>query len=226
MRRERGTRSLDEFAAESFSQEGEDMILRLLLEDQPQGFYVDVGAHHPLRYSNTAYFHRRGWWGMNLDADPEAIALFVRERPGDINVNIGVGETEGEFELTKYHESALNTFHPEQVARLARTSDYEISSRSMVTVRRLERILAENLPEHQTIDFLNVDVEAMDLDVLRSNDWGRFRPRFVAVEIDVEELSEVTAHPTCEFMVAQGYRCVAKTPRTSFFREPGPGHSR
>ena len=210
--------ALDQFGAESFSQEGEDMVLRDLLADRPQGFYVDVGAHHPRRFSNTAYFQRRGWRGINIDADPEAIADLRRERPADINIPCGVGEEEGEFEFTRYFERALNTFDTRQVARLARDAPrYEISDTRRVRVRRLESILDEHLEPARPIDFLSVDVEGRDEQVIRSNDWERYRPEVVAVEILTDRLIETAAHPTYQFMLDQGYECVAKTRRTAFF---------
>lgn len=202
------------------------MILRLLLEDQESGFFVDVGAHHPERYSNTAYFHAKGWRGMNIDPDPKSIKMFEAERPGDTNLEVGIGEEEGEFEFTRYGERALSTFATERVEQLRREAPhYEVSEVVRAKVERLESILGEHLEPGQTIDFLNVDAEGRDIEVLRSNDWRRFRPRFVAVEIDVgfEDLAE---HPTYRFMVEQGYRCVAKTPRTCFFQVLDPSVAR
>src|ERR1700726_1466588 len=93
----RGIEKLDPFVNLAYSQDGEDMILRRLFERQKSGFYVDVGAHHPYRFSNTCYFYRRGWRGINIDPNPEAIAAFRRDRPHDINVCVGVSEEAGEL---------------------------------------------------------------------------------------------------------------------------------
>jgi len=72
---------LDKYALKSYSQEGEDMILRRIFEDNETGFYVDVGAHHPARFSNTNYFYKRGWRGLNIDAMPGSMSKFKKYRP-------------------------------------------------------------------------------------------------------------------------------------------------
>jgi len=74
-------------AAVSFAQEGEDRVLYRMFQGRfgRPGFYVDVGAHHPTRFSNTYLFYRMGWRGINLDAMPGSMAAFARARPRDIN---------------------------------------------------------------------------------------------------------------------------------------------
>ena len=71
---------MDVYAEKSWSQEGEDMILLRFFEYRRDGFYVDVGAHHPRRFSNTCALYRRGWHGINIDATPGAMQAFRRER--------------------------------------------------------------------------------------------------------------------------------------------------
>ena len=79
-------RWFDIYAKRSYSQEGEDMLLDRFLEDRSVGFYVDVGAHHPKRFSNTYRLYCRGWRGLNIDANPGSMTLFQKLRPRDINV--------------------------------------------------------------------------------------------------------------------------------------------
>ncbi|MFT7246563.1 MAG: hypothetical protein ACI82A_003940, partial [Candidatus Azotimanducaceae bacterium] len=76
----------DQWTNRSWSQEGEDQILRRIFEQQSTGFYVDVGAHHPKRFSNTFLFYKLGWQGINIDAMPGSMALFNRERSRDLNL--------------------------------------------------------------------------------------------------------------------------------------------
>ena len=76
----------DSYALKSYSQEGEDMILMRLFENQKMGFYVDVGAHHPKRFSNTYFFYKLGWKGINVDAMPGSMTAFNRIRARDINI--------------------------------------------------------------------------------------------------------------------------------------------
>src|SRR5437660_1408476 len=102
--------ALDPFVNLAYSQDGEDMVLRRLFEGRRAGFYVDVGAHHPFRFSNTCYFHRRGWRGINIDPNPQAIKEFDRDRPSDTNICVGVADVPGTLSFYFFNERALNTF--------------------------------------------------------------------------------------------------------------------
>jgi hypothetical protein len=81
----------DQWSKHSWSQEGEDLILQRIFEGQTTGFYIDVGAHHPRRFSNTFSFYRLGWQGLNIDAMPGSMVAFEKDRPPDINLEIGIG---------------------------------------------------------------------------------------------------------------------------------------
>lgn len=195
------------------------MILRRVFERQGAGFYVDVGAHHPFRFSNTCYFHRRGWRGINIDANPAAIDEFRRHRPSDINLCVGIAETSGKLVFHRFNEPALNTFDPALAAERAKLSGYRVVAQSEIAVRRLDEVLAEHLPAGQGIDLLSVDVEGLDLQALKSNDWRRFRPRVLLVEARDAELESLGSDPACGFARSVGYRAVAKTVNTVIFTD-------
>ena len=204
------------FASLSYSQEGEDLVLRRLLEGRESGFYVDVGAHHPWRFSNTFIFYQRGWRGMNIDATAEAIARFHKARRRDINVVAAVSSDGRELTMRMFNEPALNTLDPQQHTNLP--EHFRVVSERKMQTRRLADILKENLPAGQQIDFLSVDVEGMDLEVLRSNDWTRFRPRYVLCESLGQTAVEVADGPVSLFLAEQGYEFLAKTVHTAFYQ--------
>lgn len=158
------------------------MILRHLIGTEKQsGFYVDVGAYHPVTFSNTQFFYLYGWRGINIEARPGSQKLFDRLRPRDINVEIGIGREPGE--LTYYfiaEDSPMNSFSRDFLDHIEMSD--QVARAVPIKVSPLAEVLDRYLPEHQQIDFMNVDVEGHDLDVLLSNDWQRFRPRFVVVE--------------------------------------------
>jgi FkbM family methyltransferase len=209
----------DPDASFTFSQEGEDRILLDMFGDrggQP-GFYVDVGAHHPRRFSNTYAFYLCNWRGINIDAAPGSMDRFRADRPRDINLELGMGEDEGEAEFFIFDEPALNTFDRERARMLITTTRYRIVEVQTVPIRRLDGILDRYLPEGQAIDFLNVDVEGLDLSVVRSNDWTRYRPRVVLLEDGNADLLTLAATPCCRFMTDVGYRPVARLPRTVIY---------
>jgi len=210
---------LDPFVNLAYSQDGEDMILRRLFEGKARGFYVDVGAHHPYRFSNTCYFFRRGWAGINIDPNPDAIDAFRRDRPSDINVCVGVSDKAGELSFHFFNEPALNTFDADLAAERARLPDYRLVETRSVPVRRLDDLLNEYLPRDRKIDFLSIDVEGMDLAVLRSNDWSRFRPALLLVEAHERTVAAVENDPINLFAVGSGYRLIAKTLNTLIYED-------
>jgi len=199
-----------------YGQDGEDLILDRLLERQATGFYVDVGAHHPVRFSNTYMFYRRGWHGINIDAMPGCMRLFDRVRPRDINLECGVAAQAGVLSYHRFNEPALNTFDPAEAA-LKNKPPYQLLDTVDVKVERLDALLSQHVPAHQAIDFLSVDVEGKDEEVLRSNDWQRFRPRFVLAETLRTDMLHLGDCPVVQLMLSVGYRPVAKAYNTSFF---------
>ena len=172
----------DRLAVLSYSQEGEDLILQRMFDGQQAGFYVDVGAHHPRRYSNTHIFYRRGWKGINIEPNPQAMRLFARQRSRDCNVQLGVAEQAGSMTYHEFDEPALNTFDEKLAAWRSANTRYRVVGRREIPVQPLAGILQRHLPANQSIDFLSIDVEGLDLAVLRSNDWRQFRPRCVLAE--------------------------------------------
>jgi FkbM family methyltransferase len=207
----------------SYSQEGEDIILARMLSNVQSGFYVDVGAHHPFRFSNTYLFYLRGWRGINIDASPGSMALFDRYRPRDINIEALVGEGDELVKLYVFDEPALNTASEAVMRdRLVNAPAYKFTRELDLPSRRLTSILSSSLPENTQITFLTIDVEGLELEILESNDWDRFRPRIILVEQLNCDLSQAGLHPTTSFLARKRYSLVYKTLNTAFFVSDSP----
>jgi FkbM family methyltransferase len=158
----------------SHAQFGEDMILRHLVGEKRRGFYVDIGAHHPFYFSNTFWFYRRGWRGLNVDALPGAMSAFNALRPRDINVEACLARTDGEI---------VQFNIPTQAAEASCKSPTQSTYHSIeMRTRSLASLLAEFMPRGIEIDFMSVDCEGLDEDILRGNDWERFKPNYLLVE--------------------------------------------
>lgn len=205
----------------SYSQEGEDLVLRRFLDENKKGFYVDIGAHHPKRFSNTARYYALGWRGINIDADPELMQEFNTQRDRDVNVVAGVGVKSSNMTFYVFNEKAINTFDEKLANDRAKMPEYRIEQKVKVPVRSLEQILNRRLPKGQEIDFMSIDVEGKDLEVLRSNNWDKFRPKFVLVEClkATSSLEAVLEDPVTKFLKKKGYQPVAKTLYTVIFGE-------
>lgn len=204
-------------SVESYSQEGEDIILRRLFANQAEGFYVDIGAHHPVRFSNTYYLYLRGWRGLNVDATPGSMAAFERIRPRDINVEIAVGAKTGTHALALFNDPALNTVSPSLAEERGALPGYHVVCRKSVRMTTLSQLLDDHLPARQAIDLLSVDVEGSDEDVIASNDWDRYRPRVVLVETRDTGVAELPQRPITTLLSGHGYVAWAKLYSTAIF---------
>lgn len=207
---------LDAYGTASYSQEGEDMILRRIFENRRQGFYVDVGAHHPKRFSNTCYFYNLGWHGINIEPDTEGIKHFYRARRRDVNLCVGVSDNPGKMDYFVFDDPALNTFSQALAHEREKTTRYKIVQVRSVEVRRLDSIFRQYATNHQ-IDFLSIDTEGHEMSVLRSNDWVTYRPRCLLVEYLHASLLEATRSGVFEFVEALDYVLFAKTFNTLIF---------
>lgn len=201
-----------------YSQEGEDVLLRRLFNNQTNGFYVDVGAHHPMRFSNTYIFYKAGWEGINIEPNPDSLRLFDKHRPRDTNVNCGVARENGRLEYFMFDEPALNTFDKEMLKGRVSNAPYKHIKTIQIDVMPLAEVLERHLPENTKVDFLSVDVEGFDLDVIKSNDWEKFRPMWVLVEqLELESIEDLD-FALHHYMKSIGYVLFAKTYNTLFYK--------
>jgi FkbM family methyltransferase len=211
------TAVVNDYARQSYSQEGEDLLLATLFGNIDRGFYVDVGAYHPKFLSNTYFFYRRGWSGINIEARPGSMAAFRRQRPRDINLEAAVGRDRRELSYFMFSESYLNTLDRDLAAQREREHNRQCRQVVMTTVP-LADLLAQHVPREQAIHFLNVDVEGLDMDVLESNDWTTYRPQCVLVECLACGLADLQHDSKCRYLTSLGYAPFAKTPLTVLFK--------
>lgn len=197
------------FARVSFSQFGEDLVLRNLFP-HAGGFYVDAGAYDPFQFSNTAIFHAAGWSGVNIDASESAIARFNRLRPRDRNVLAALSDVEEDVEFEMFDAGVFS--------RIGATDDAkpEVEAAPFRKVKMRTRRLGDVLRDlgvTQSIDFLSVDCEGHDLRVLQSNDWAAFRPKAVVVE----DYDRTGASPIVRYLASLDYEPLALTGMSRIF---------
>lgn len=207
-----------DFPVPSYSAFGEDRLIARLFRGLETGFYIDIGCWQPVAFSNTYLLYLGGWRGIAIDADPDAIAAFRRERPRDIALELAIGTKEGPVTLHRFSDSSMNTTSPDQAVATRANPRKRDRGQILVEQRRLSSVLDEHLPGSTTIDLLSVDCEGSDLDVLASNDWGKYRPTIVAVEDFDLNLAKISESPICRFMASCGYRLQDKLHLTAFYR--------
>jgi FkbM family methyltransferase len=172
------------FSNLSYSQEGEDILLSRIFEGKENGFYLDIGAHHPKRFSNTYLFYQKGWTGINIDAMPAIMKEFKELRARDINLEVGISKEEQILTYYIFNEPALNTFNCDEAKLKDGINDgqFYIIDKKEIKTYPLAKILEEHIERSQEIDFLTIDVEGLDLEVLKSNDWTKYKPKYILIE--------------------------------------------
>lgn len=208
---------LDGYARRTYAQEGEDVVLMRIFESKSTGYYVDVGAHHPQRFSNTYYFYKLGWRGLNIDAMPGSMKVFKRTRPRDINLEYAVSDNNNQKKYYMFEDSALNTLC-EELAQGYIGNGRKVINIIDIPTRTLSSILDEYLFGHSEIEFMSVDVEGLDVEVLKSNDWNKYRPLVVLVECLEFNILNPEQNELVNFLDERGYNLFAKTVNTVFFR--------
>ena len=179
-----------------------------------KGIYVDVGANHPFRFSNTFWAYAEGWRGINIEPDVFNYKLLKEVRPEDININCGISDVETYMDYYVFKENALNTFCRDEIR-----NESDIVDIRKVPVRRMDSILKEY--RIFNIDFMDIDVEGMELKVLNSINWDDVKIECILVEQRRMSLAEVLESNVCKFLKDKGYVPVNKYNRTVIYVNAG-----
>ena len=192
--------------AVSYSQRFEDLYLMRCFGDRADGFYIDIGAGHPV-FDNVSFaFYLKGWTGITVEPNPALARLGRAVRPRDRMLEAVVGAKQGE---TTFY--VVNEFHGFSTtiadnAGAALTQFGKGASAITVPVTTLAALCAEHEPT--SIDFLKIDMEGAEADVLFSGDWERFRPKIIVVEA-LAPYTQLPAWDAWEpYLAERGYRYV------------------
>ena len=149
---------------------------------------------------------------------PGSMTKFNKIRPKDINIENGVGIKKDQLTFYQFNESALNTFSKEE-AFPKNKSGYKIIKSNLVKVDTLENILDKYMPENTQIDFLNIDAEGKDEEVLISNNWEKYKPNYILIEILREENIDDTSSSIKTFLKSKDYTPINKIFDTYIFKK-------
>ena len=162
----------------SYSFNGVDLIINYIFKNKKKGFYLDIGAQHPVSNSNTFLLFQKGWQGINIDLDKKNIDLFNISRPNDLNLNLAISDTEEEVDLFFYHDSSpINTLNKN-------VSDFQgakVKEVKKIKTKILNNVLYD-LNFHNQIDYMNIDVEGNEDKVLNGFDIKKYKPSVISVE--------------------------------------------
>jgi FkbM family methyltransferase len=199
----------------SYSQAGEDLLIQAILQKK-KGFYVDIGAHHPQRFSNTNLFYLQGWNGINIDPMPKSMELFNAERPRDINLEIAISEDDTEKDYYIYEEKAFNTMDKKVNKSLSQRM-IEPIEKVKIKCERLESILDMHLEKDSKIDFLSIDVEGLEMKALGSNNWHKYRPTLIVLENNQRSVDKIRDDIINIYLEEFGYSLMTFTPLNKFY---------
>ena len=204
----------------SYSQCGEDIIAAFVLRDVLNirfPIYLDIGAHHPTGLNNTYHLYEQGARGVLIEPDPTLAEKIRKRRPNDTLVQAGVGREAGEADFFVMSARTLNTFSKEQ-ADLYVSKGYKVEAVMKLPVVTVNQVMEKHL-DGRTPDFVSLDVEGLDLVILQSFDFERWRPPVWCIETLAFGVGkqERKLNDIIEFMLSHGYRVHADTHINTIF---------
>jgi FkbM family methyltransferase len=206
---------LKAFRSASFSQYGEDLFSTRLIDLPNRGFYVDVGAAHPVTNSNTYRFYIKGWRGITVEPNPEFVSLHRRLRPRDSFCHSGVGSRQEELTYYRFDTPEYNTFDSVRADYVAR-NNAKLIDRKSVQLDNLNQIL-ERLNCPNQIDIMSIDCEGMDLEIVRSFRWRAYSVKLLMVEDHAENLDVAIKSDMSTYLKDNGFSFVSRLGPTSIF---------
>lgn len=178
----------------SYSQNYEDLIIDKLFRKRV-GSYIEIGAYHPTRLSNTYRFYKKGWRGTVIEPNPEVKKKFTEIRPGDKYFAIGVADKNGYLEYYQFLIPALNTFSKKNINK----------NHKMIGVEKIEIKNVKDVVNHN-YDFLSLDTEGFDKLILENWPWNVCKPTIICVEGETKSI-----------LTKIGYKIYAKTKDNTIF---------
>ena len=165
----------------SYSQFGEDLIINNFFGNFV-GTYVDIGCYHPIKYSNTALLHKKGWSGTNIDLNKTSIDFFNACRKNDLNITACLSDKIEEVEVYMDSEfSALNSINKNNIKKFGLKN---------LKKKRVQTTLFNKLIK-KNFDFLNIDCEGNDFKILKTIDLKKFTPKIINIEVSKDNKKQI-----------------------------------
>ena len=185
---------------------GEDIMVGRFFKNKKNGFYVDIGAYHPFKGSLTQTLYGKGWSGINIDISKTSVDLFKIARPKDININCAIGKITEETKF--FQNSKMN-----QQNSLIRQNSNQVEVK--IKCYKLNDILTSNKIEK--VDYINIDTEGTELDVLKGLDFKKIKPSLLTIEDNHFDLDSDSKKKKINYMKNQGYVQINNIGVTMFF---------
>ena len=161
----------------SYSLTGIDLIVDYIFKKE-NGIYIDVGCNHPIYSNNTYLLNRKGWHGINIDIDEKSINLFNLFRKNDLNINLAVSSKQTELEYINFHEkSPINKIKTDFNKNL-----HPLEKIKKIKSDTLDSIIENSKYKDKKIDFVSIDVEGHEIEVIKGFNLKKYKPSIIVIE--------------------------------------------
>lgn len=169
----------------SYAQNYDDLILNNIFSHINKGIYLEIGAYHPTRLSNTYYFYKKGWKGYVVEPNPEVYNIFRQIRPRDKFINAGVGENNGIMKYYNFLIPAINTFSKQEYLKNIRNG-HKLNDILNIRVISIGDLIKKY--KISKIDLLSIDAEGFDEIILNNWPWEICKPSLICVEMNADKI--------------------------------------
>lgn len=166
----------------SYAQEGEDIIIHRAFKHLKitKPTYLDIGAHHPTRLSNTYLFYTRGFSGVCVEPNPQLAKLFRKKRRRDIMLEVAIGTSTGNVTLHIVSDTSLSTVSDTQAIYFSGTSKHHITKNITVPQMTIMDVVHKYFTHPPSL--ISIDIEGLDFEVLKTINLNKYRPAVFCIE--------------------------------------------
>ena len=193
----------------AYSHWGIDLIITKLLNSKNKGIYIDVGCHHPFLNNHSYLLYKSGWEGINIDIDYNSIDMFNFFRKSDVNIQTAVTDHKGEVDLFFYHNrAAKNT--------ISKEFGSDAKEQKKINSDTLNNIIENSKFKNSKIDFVSIDVEGNEMNVLNGFDLKKYKPKLILLEFILpnkkefyeKDINEITNSEVYNFLIKNEYKLI------------------
>ena len=193
----------------AYSHWGIDLIITKLLNSKNKGIYIDVGCHHPFLNNHSYLLYKSGWEGINIDIDYNSIDMFNFFRKSDVNIQTAVTDHKGEVDLFFYHNrAAKNT--------ISKEFGSDAKEQKKINSDTLNNIIENSKFKNSKIDFVSIDVEGNEMNVLNGFNLKKYKPKLILLEFILpnkkefyeKDINEITNSEVYKFLIKNEYKLI------------------
>ena len=193
----------------AYSHWGIDLIITKLLNSKNKGIYIDVGCHHPFLNNHSYLLYKSGWEGINIDIDYNSIDMFNFFRKSDVNIQTAVTNHKGEVDLYFYHNRAAKNTISKEFGSNAK-------EKKKINSDTLNNIIENSKFKNSKIDFVSIDVEGNEMNVLNGFNLKKYKPKLILLEFILpnkkefyeKDINEITNSKVYNFLIKNEYKLI------------------